>query len=88
MTAYVFDTETTGLNDPVIIEAAWMQPNDITNLFSISDCYSERFCPGKPISIGAMAVHHILDEDVATCRPSHEFTLPEGRGVGLPRLSG
>lgn len=53
-----------------------MRPADIHDLFTLNDCYNERFDPGKPISPAAMAVHHILDEDLVGKRPSHEFTLP------------
>src|SRR5690606_6977159 len=34
--------------------------------------------PGKPISYGAMATHHIVDADVADARPAAEFRLPDG----------
>jgi len=74
MKALIFDTETTGIADPEIIEAAWMLlPGDGT------DCtlYQERFKPVKLIDLGAMATHHIIPSDLTDCRPSADFKLPE-----------
>src|SRR6185312_151297 len=63
-TACLIDTETTGFDEPDVIELAWMGP---LHVFSPPDAGIEkmRFRPRKPISLGAMAVHHILDEDLA-----------------------
>lgn len=36
------------------------------------------FKPSKPISMGALATHHIRDEDVADYPPSSAFRLPLG----------
>jgi len=60
----LIDTETTGFDEPDVIELAWMGP---LHVFSPPDAGIEkmRFRPRKPISLGAMAVHHILDEDLA-----------------------
>lgn len=73
MTAYIFDTETTGMNEPEIIEAAWV---GLTDTSVITEAYCERFRPSKPIQLGALATHHIMDEDLVDCRPSTEFRLP------------
>ncbi|PTQ86925.1 putative quorum-sensing-regulated virulence factor [Nitrosomonas ureae] len=76
--AIVFDTETTGIEDPEIIEAAWVIPHhgyleeENEHLFE----FCARFKPSKPISLSAMAIHHIMDEDLVNCAPSEEFTLP------------
>ena len=74
----VIDTETTDANEPELIEvAALMVSNDPCKLKKISE-YEERFKPSKPISIGAMAVHHIMDEDLTECKPSAAFVFPGG----------
>jgi exodeoxyribonuclease X len=77
MTAIVFDTETTGVKNPGLVEAAWIELESPRDQAGRSR-YCERFNPGKPIDLGAMATHHIMDEDLAECRPSSEFALPEG----------
>lgn len=77
MTAIIFDTETTGVVDPVLIEAAYIvmgEPRDPIGLTR----FCQRYNPGKPISLGAMATHHIMDEDLTDMPPAAEFKLPEG----------
>lgn len=75
MGAIIFDTETTDVDAPEIVEAAWIGMDDSLDRV---DQYCERFKPSKAISLGAMAVHHIMDEDVADCPPSSSFALPAG----------
>jgi exodeoxyribonuclease X len=75
-TALIFDTETTGLKDPEIIEAAWLRLSDIGTL-NVNKTFVQRFKPSKPIELGALATHHILDEELANCSPSNSFSLPE-----------
>ncbi|MDV6347516.1 DUF3820 family protein [Nitrosomonas sp. Is35] len=79
MKTLIFDTETTGVVDPEIIEAAWIEPifTDHLRLDKIADSYIGRFKPSKPISLSAMAVHHIMDEDLENCPPSSGFRLPD-----------
>lgn len=71
----IFDTETTGKNDPKIIEAAWLELTSIKP-FTIVDGFCERYNPGKPIELGALATHHILDEELTNCKPTSKFKLP------------
>jgi len=73
--ALIFDTETTGRNDPVLIEAAWIEILDIAN-FELGTSFCERFNPGKPIELGALATHHIYDEELVDCPPASSFALP------------
>lgn len=75
MSALVFDTETTDVDAPEIVEAAYIELDD-----GLSACghFSQNYKPSKPISLGAMAVHHIMDEDVVDCPPSSSFALPAG----------
>lgn len=77
MTAIVFDTETTGINEPAIIEAAWIRLNDPYTL-AVMESFVQRYNPGKPIELGALATHHILDEELVDCPPAAEFGLPAG----------
>jgi exodeoxyribonuclease X len=71
----IFDTEATDKDNPVIIEAAW---RELTNLdpFTTANPWVQRYNPGKPISLGALATHHILDEELVDCPPSSSFALP------------
>lgn len=70
MALYIIDTETTGTEDPKLVEVAWLGGNRNENHFCA------RYNPGKPISLGAMAVHHITDADVAHCPAAESFKLP------------
>ncbi len=77
MTVLIFDTETTGHAEPVLIEAAGLFIQDVRTL-SVLGNFEQRYNPGKPIETGAMATHHILDEDLVECPPADTFRLPEG----------
>lgn len=76
MKAIIFDTETTGKHEPQIIEAAWIAVESPSNLSG--DQFEQRYKPSKPIELGAMAVHHIIDEVLVHCPPHTEFKLPNG----------
>jgi exodeoxyribonuclease X len=73
--ALIFDTETTGINDPEIIEAAWLQVRSPLDL-EVLDSFEQRYRPGKLIELGALATHHIMDEDLAGMPESATFALP------------
>ena len=73
----IFDTETTGKNEAVLIEAAWLMLESI-HPFSTSSSFNQRYNPGKPIELGALATHHILDEELQNCPSYTDFKLPEG----------
>jgi exodeoxyribonuclease X len=77
--AIIFDTETTGIVDPEIIEAAWIEPMFFKYLTydKIVDSFLGRYKPSKSISLSAMSVHHIMDEDLVECPPSSTFNLPD-----------
>ena len=72
----VFDTETTGITEPVLIEAAGIIING-SPFNEQTETFNSRYNPGKPISFGAMATHNILDCDLIDCPPATEFKLPE-----------
>lgn len=75
MSSYIFDVETTGATSPEIIEAAWINISNPIDLLKISS-WKERFKPSKRIELGALAVHHILDEELEGCADSSLFKLP------------
>ena len=75
MTALLFDTETTGIIDSEIIEAAWLELSDPVSLTIVST-FEQRYQPSKPIELGALATHHIYDEELVGCAPHTDFTLP------------
>lgn len=76
--AIVFGTETHDKENPIIIEAAWIDPLtwDEANPPEGST-FCQRYNPGVPITYGAMAVHHIRNEDLVGCPPAESFKLPE-----------
>lgn len=75
MTALLFDTETTGTANPQVIEAAWLKLDSPTSL-EILEEFEQRYRPSEKIALGALAVHHIYDEELQTCAPYTEFSLP------------
>lgn len=74
MKAIILDTETTGLSDPRPVEIAWMAFAEGYD----DSIHCQRFNPGKPIEFGAMATHHITNDDVVSCPSYTDFRLPEG----------
>ncbi len=76
MNAYIFDTETTGLNEPVIVEAAWLKLDEINGIPRVAGSFMQRYFPGKPIEVGALATHHILDAELVNQPPASQFSLP------------
>ncbi|OWF65510.1 DNA polymerase III subunit epsilon [Polynucleobacter hirudinilacicola] len=75
--AIIFDVEATDKNDAVIIEAASLDVISL-NPFGVSNPWVQRYNPGKPISLGALATHHIMDEELVNCPASSSFRLPAG----------
>lgn len=75
MTAYIFDSETTGLDAPQLVEAAWLRLGSISGL-PVTEHFLARYKPSKPIELGALATSHILDEELAECPPHDSFAMP------------
>lgn len=75
MNTYIFDTETTGSEQPDLIEAAWLQISDPQTL-QVTAQFEQRYQPRHPNTLGALAVHHIYDEELADCPPCTDFTFP------------
>src|SRR5690242_14263831 len=67
--AIILDVETTGIDEPDVVElaatAALISPADID--FDSIEQSEQRFRPRKPISLGALAAHHILETDLESC---------------------
>lgn len=77
MTALIFDTETTGGEPPALIEAAGIVlPAGAVDLRPMGT-FCERYNPGVPSTLGALATHHILDAELGDCPPASDFTLPD-----------
>jgi exodeoxyribonuclease X len=75
--AIIFDVEATDKKDAVIIEAASLDVSSINPLV-VGNPWVQRYNPGKPISLGALATHHIMDEELVNCPASSSFRLPAG----------
>ena len=76
----IIDTETTGFTEPVeAVEVAWVQldAGPISQDLHLAGQFTQRYKPSRPISFGAMATHHITEEDLADCPPFSAFALPE-----------
>ena len=73
--AIIFDIEATDKDNPVLVEAAWVALDSISP-FTLGAEFHQRYNPGKPISLGALATHHILDEELVDCPPASSFKLP------------
>ncbi|MDA1331801.1 MAG: DUF3820 family protein [Proteobacteria bacterium] len=72
----IFDIEATDIKEPILIEAAWIELESI-DPFTVADPFVQRYNPGKRISLGALAVHHIMDEELVDCPSAASFALPE-----------
>ncbi|KAA0911851.1 3'-5' exonuclease [Pusillimonas sp. ANT_WB101] len=75
MTAVIFDTETTGTAEPQIIEAAWLRLDSPATL-NVTEQFEQRYRPSQRITLGALAVHHIYDEELVDCPLHTDFKLP------------
>lgn len=78
MIAIILDSETTGTEAPEPIEIAWADADECRDEAAAATVHVERFSPTKPISLGALATHHILDEQLADLPAPSTFKLPEG----------
>lgn len=81
MTALIFDVETHKLHGDIIeaaaIELFWLETHKKMELFQRQVEYTKRFKPSEPIGLGAMAVHHIVDEDLVKCPSFTKFQMPK-----------
>lgn len=75
MTAYIIDTETTGLIEPIeVLSFAYCQLAE--DLSQARVTIERLYKPSKPIEWGALATHHILMEDLEGQPPSAMCKLP------------
>ena len=72
----IFDTETHKLHGDIIEAGALDFTFENGELKIGYEHDLGRFKPSEPISLGAMAVHHILDEDLKDCKPFTDFKIP------------
>lgn len=68
MEAIIIDTETTGTENPEVIELAWEQYPIV--VFRERKTGWERFKPARPMQMGALATHHILPSELEGCAPA------------------
>lgn len=76
MGALIFDTELTDKENGEIIEAAWLRLSCNPQQFFVAVQWSQRYCPSKPSTCGALAVHHILHHELEGLDPSCCFEFP------------
>lgn len=67
MSSLILDTETSDTENAEVLSLAWA-----ASPFHESEAQMVFFKPSRPIKFGALAVHHILEEDLAGSRPSSE----------------
>jgi exodeoxyribonuclease X len=77
----LFDVETTGAGEGAeIIEAAvaevTMPAGETPYLIALGDVRVQRYKPTKPIDLGALAAHHILEAELTNEPPASTFALP------------
>lgn len=77
MPAIIFDTETTGLKAPRVIEAGWIETDIVDGRLLYGIPAVQRFNPLIPSDLGALKVHHILDSELENEPPYTDFKLPE-----------
>lgn len=75
MNAIIFDSETTGLKDPQMVEGAYLKLADIQTLEVVEE-FLQRYKPSKPIELGALATSHIYDEELVDCPPHTDSRFP------------
>lgn len=81
MTALIFDTETHKLHGDIIevaaIEINFFEYSTTHPIIPTTFEYKKRFKPSESIGLGAMAVHHIVDEDLVKCPSFTKFKMPK-----------
>lgn len=65
MSAIILDTETTGVDEPEVIQLGYLGPVRELSAAALDEGVQvARFRPTKPITLGAMATHHIIAADL------------------------
>jgi exodeoxyribonuclease X len=78
--AIIIDTETTGVTDPEPIEVAYGFFDGVSMALAPSALAVQRYRPSKPIELGAMAAHGIMDEELEGFGHFYNFDIPDGVG--------
>jgi exodeoxyribonuclease X len=79
MNCYALDTETTDAGDaPEVIQLAIMGP--LASVHAEASTQLLHFRPTKPISIGALATHNIIEADLVDAPPWTGYSLPSDCG--------
>lgn len=73
--ALILDTETTDIEDPEVIQLAWIKVDQVLNEL---ERFNKLYKPDGQISFGAMATHHIMPEHLKGGLPSELAAVPEG----------
>lgn len=77
MNTIIIDTETTGIDDPDVIEVGYIGVKvEDGKLKPTGEEFEQRYKPNKPIGLGAMSVHHILPQWLEECPPTGSFAMP------------
>jgi exodeoxyribonuclease X len=74
-TVLILDTETTRVDNPEVIELAWMAFNGFPSMNVATESAVFRFSPDNPSQYGALAVHGILEEELVGKQPSCDAVL-------------
>lgn len=76
MTTIILDTESTGVIEPIEpVEMAWLRLE--SPALETGEFFEQRYRPSKPIELGALATHHIMDEELMDCPASSTCKLPD-----------
>lgn len=78
MRAILFDSETTGVDDPAVLQTSYAYVDHMG--IPDRECETRLWNPGKPSTFGALATHHIFPEDVGDAPPASDFRLPDDVG--------
>lgn len=71
MSTLIIDTETDQLEDPRVVEVAWI---DLSN----KSKFEQRYNNERDISAGAKATHHIIEKDLINEPSYSKFKFPDG----------
>jgi len=76
MRIIIADTETTGIEDSEVIELAFIDLDEKLQL-SPAPIFHQFYTPAKPITLGALAAHHILPSKLVGYPASINAKLPD-----------
>ena len=90
MPAIIFDVEMNKLEGEIISSSFLHVSISMDGVLTSSNMGQPEgyYKPSEPIQYGAMAVHHILDEDLVDCIPSSSFRLPRIHGCDVEYIIG